>query len=60
MHLGQPRFTYSGCGPFTKYKERTAKFRETGDCRYIYQNELNKACFKHDLTYGDFKNLTRR
>ena len=31
MHLGQPRFTYSGYGPFTKYKERTAKFRETGD-----------------------------
>ena len=22
MHLRQPRFTYSACGPFTKYKER--------------------------------------
>ena len=22
MHLRQPRFTYSACGPFTKSKER--------------------------------------
>ena len=27
---------------------------------YIYQNELDKTCFQHDMTYGDFKDLTRR
>ena len=27
---------------------------------YIYQNELDKACFQHDMAYGDFKDLTRR
>ena len=40
MHLRQPGFTYSASGPFTKNKERIKKFKETGDLRYIYQNEL--------------------
>ena len=60
MHLRQPGFTYSACAPFTKNKERIQKFKETGDSRYIYQNELDKACFQHDMAYGDFKYLTRR
>ena len=45
---------------FTKNKERIQKFKEGGDSRYIYQNELNKLCFQHDMAYGDFKDLTRR
>ena len=57
MHLRQLGFTYSACGPFTKNKERIQKFKETGDSRYIYQNELDKACFQHDIAYGDFKVL---
>ena len=48
------------CQPFTKNKERIQKFKETGNSRYIYQNKLDKACFQHDLAYGDFKGLTRR
>ena len=43
-----------------KNKERIQKFKETGDSRYIYQNELDKACFQHDMAYGDFKYLARR
>ena len=35
MHLKQPEFTYSACGPFTKNKERIQKFKETGDSKYI-------------------------
>ena len=27
---------------------------------YIYRNELDKACFQHDIVYGDFKDLKRR
>ena len=38
MHLKQPGFTYSACGPFTKSKERIQKFNETGDTSYIYKN----------------------
>ena len=60
VHLRQPGFTYSACGPFTKNKKRIQKFKETGDSRHIYQNKLDKACFQHDMTYGDFKGLTRR
>ena len=60
MHLQQPGFTYSACGPFTKNKERIQKFKETGDTSYIYKNELDKACFQHDMAYGDFKELERR
>ena len=60
MHLKQPGFTYGACGPFTKTKERIQKFDKTGDTSYIYKNELDKACFQHDMAYGDFKDLKRR
>ena len=60
MHLRQPRFTYSACEPFTKSKERIQKFKETGDSQYIYQNELDKACFQNDMAYGDSRDLVRR
>ena len=46
MYLRQPGFTYSACGPFTKKsKERIQEFKETGDSRCIYQNELIKLVF---------------
>ena len=52
MHLKQQAFIYSACGPFTKNKERIQKFKETGDTCYTYKNELDKACFQHDIAYG--------
>ena len=60
MHLRQPGFTYSACGPFTKNKERIKKIKETGNLRYIYQNKLDKACFQHEMAYGDLSNLVLR
>ena len=60
MHLRQPQFVYSACGPFTKHKERIQKFKETGDTSYIYKNEFDKACFQRDMAYGDFKDLAKR
>ena len=60
MHLRQPQFTYSACGPFTKHKQRIQKFKETGDTNYIYKNELDKACFAHGAAYSDSKDLTKR
>ena len=59
MHLRQPQFTYSACGPFTKHKKRIQKFKETDDTNYIYKNELDKACFAHDVAYSDSKDLTK-
>ena len=41
----------------TKKKYKNLKKQDSG---YIYQNELDKACFQHEMTYGDFKDLTRR
>ena len=49
MHLKQSGCTDSACGPFIKNKERIQKFKETGDPRYIYRNEIDKACFQHDM-----------
>ena len=45
IHFKQPGFTYSACGSITKNKERIQKFKDTGDSRYIYKYELDKACF---------------
>ena len=60
LHLKQPGFTYSACGPFTKHRERIQKFRETGNLKHLCRNQLNKACFAHDTTYSDSKDLTKR
>ena len=60
MHLRQPRFVYRACGPFTRHKERIKEFKRTGDTRYIYRNELDKACFQHDSAYADQKDLINR
>ena len=60
MHLRQPRLVYSACGPFTRHKERITEFKHTGDTRYIYRNELDKACFQHDSAYADHKDLINR
>ena len=60
MHLKQPGFTYSACGPFTKNKERIEKFMQTGNTDFIYRNELDKACFQHDMDYGKTKDLVKR
>ena len=59
-HLKQPRFTHITCGTITENKERIQKLKATGDTSYIYKNELDKACFQHDMAYGDFKDLARR
>ena len=53
-------FNTSACGLFPKNKEIIKKFRESEDSRYIYENELDKACFQCDMDYGCFKSVTRR
>ena len=55
LHLKKPDLTYSGCGPFNKRRERIKKFRETGNLKHLYRNELDKACFAHNAAYFDSK-----
>ena len=43
-----------------KVKNEFENFKEAGDTKYIYRNELDKACFQHDMAYGDFEDLARR
>ena len=57
MHLRQPQFVYSACGPFTRHKERIKEFKRTGDTRLLHRNELDKACFKHDAAYAKYKDV---
>ena len=59
MHLKQPGFTYSACGSFTKSKERIEKFMQTGKTNFVDKNELDKACFQHDMAYGKTKDLVK-
>ena len=60
MHLKQPGFSYSACGPFTKNEERIEKFMQTGNTVFIYRNDLDKPCFQHDMAYGKTKDLAKR
>ena len=60
MHLKQAGFTNNADGPFTKSKERIEKFMQSGNTDFIYKNELDKACFQHDMAYGKSKDLVKR
>ena len=60
MHLKQPGFAYSPCGPFTRNKEIIEKLMQTGNTDFLYRNELDKACFQHDMAYGKSKDLIKR
>ena len=51
---------FSACGPFTKNKETIETFNEMRDSQNIYQNELDKGNFQHDMTYGYSKDLATK
>ena len=60
VHLKQPGFTYSACGPFAKHHERIQKFRETGNLKHLYRNVLDVVYFALDKVYSDSKDLAKR
>ena len=60
MHLRQAGFEYSAYRPFTKNKDRTRNFKETGDSRYNYQNKLYKALFQYEILYRVLMDSPRR
>ena len=59
LHLTRPVFTYRTCGPFTKYRERIRKNRETGDLKHLYKNKLDSGWFAYDAAYSDSKDLIK-
>ena len=60
LHLKQPGFTCGACVPCTKHCERIQKFKESGNFKHLYRNELDKACIAHDAGYSNSKNLAKR
>ena len=60
MHLKQSGFTNTACGPFTENKERIEKFVQIKNTDFIYRNELDKACFQHDIAYDKSKDSVKR
>ena len=59
IHLKQLGFTYSASGPFARNKERIERFMQTGNTDFIYRNELDKACFQHDMAW-QIKRLSKK
>ena len=57
LHLKEPVFTYSSCGSSLNIKK---KFRETGNLKHLYRDELDKACSPYDAAYSDSKGLATR
>ena len=50
LHLVDPNVKkYSACRPFTKHTQRIQDFLNTGKLSYIYNQDLDKACFQDDM-----------
>ena len=50
LHLVDPLVKkYSACGPFFKHTKRIQNFIQEGKLSHICKNELDKACFQHDM-----------
>ena len=60
IHLKQPAFTYSAFVPFTKKQRKNWKGYADRKYKFVHKNELDKAYFQHDMTYGKRKDLVRR
>ena len=43
-----------------KNKERIKKIKQAGNTDFIHRNELDKACFQHDMAFGKTKDLVKR
>ena len=48
------------CGPYTKHHAKIRTFRETGNLKHLYRNELDKSCFAHDAAHSDSEDLGER
>ena len=60
LHLVDPIVKkYSACGPSTKHTQRIQDFLNTDKLSYIYKNDLDKACFQHDMAHKKFKDLEK-
>ena len=60
MYLRQPAYAYSVYILLTKKQTRTQKFKATEYLRFNYRNEIDKACFQHEMMYQDVNDLPKK
>ena len=60
LHIRQPGFNYCPFGPFLRHGKRIQKFRKIGQINRICKNELDEACFAHDVACSNSKDLAKR
>ena len=60
LYLKQAEFTHSTCGQFTIHREKNEKFRENGNLKHLYRNELEKVRLTRDAAYSDSKDLAEQ
>ena len=60
MHLKQHGFTYSSVVHLQKTKNELKSLGRQEMQILFNKNELNKACFQHDMVYGESKDLAKR
>ena len=51
---------YSAGDLFAKHTKRIQNFMQDGKLNHIFKNNLDKACFQHDMAYNKFKDLEKR
>ena len=54
------KFLLVGDKFMSEMQERIEKFMQTGNTDFIYRNELDEACFQHDMAYGKTKDLLKK
>ena len=54
LHFRKPLFTYSAGGPLMKIVKKFESLK------YIYKNELDKACFTLDAVYANSKDFAKK
>ena len=52
-------FTHSACGPLTKHCQIIQTFRQKGNLKHLYWNEVDKSSFAHDPGYSDSEELAK-
>lgn len=60
MHLRQPRFTYKCFRTIYKKKTEYKNSKKQETLNISIKKKLGKACFRHDMAYGAYKDLLRR
>ena len=60
MHLKTVWFCLQCLWSIYHKQRKIEKFMQTGNTNFIYRNELDEACFQHDMAYSKSEDLAKR